>query len=534
MSNRGMPAVAILVLLGAVSCAPALKAPALKAPPAAPAPKSIWAETLREADSLYAKASYRALGRALLILEDVLNVPEWRGVATERYVKTALALGLRRSELGIPGERTPGALAGLLAAEPSVAWYRPYAELLACLPSKIKGMAGENLPAGKTHDEYFEWIRDRIEPLDRDLKIRAESDDLMACLRAALRETFFFRFADKLPAGFCSALHPESHLAEFEDAVSPRPDRNRLNTLLSRDPEFAEVHYYLGNLELQEGRLITAERHYLDVYAQIPESPSVLISLANIAFQMEELETCLEYNEKALALVPAYRDALLGKAMCLGYLGRFDEALGTLQRMLELGTYYQGEAHYWTAWNLNELGRLDEARKSIDSAKILVGQADVTTLSGIIAYKQGRLNDAERDLLASLKSDPSEADAAYYLGMLYADRKDWRNSGVYFMGAADSFLKRERGLERRILEIEESTLSPERKERLVLKKKRQILSVQATKATCQYNGAAGFFNAGSPELALGLAELSAEHPAFSARAAALVLRIKSKIRGPGR
>ncbi|MGA2532791.1 MAG: tetratricopeptide repeat protein [Candidatus Aminicenantales bacterium] len=530
MSTRGMPAVVVLVLLGMVSCAPAKKVPA-----AAPAPATDWASKLQEADSLYAEASYLALGRALLVLQNVLAVPEWRGAATERYVRTVLALGLRECELGMSVKRTPGRLSSLAADEPAVGSYGPCVELLGYLPSKLKGIAGDNLPAGRTLDEYFDWINAHVPALDQDLKIRAESDDLVACFRAALRETFSFKFADKLNAGYCSALHPESRLAEFQDAVSPRPDRDRLNALLDRNPEFIEVHYYLGNLALEDGRLVTAEQHYLKVYDRIPESPSVLISLANIAFQMEELEPCLEYNEKALALVPAYRDALLGKGMCLGYLGKHHEALETLRRMLELGTYYQGEAHYWTAWNLNELERLDEARKSIDAAKMfLFGQSDVTTLSGLIAYKQGRLDDAERDLRASLKSDPSDADAAYYLGKLYADRKDWRNSGVYFMGAAESFWKKELGLEKKIGEIEESTLTPERKERLLIKKKRQMIAVQASKATCQYNGAAGFFNAGSPQLALGLAELSAGHPAFSERAAALVRLIKSKIRGAER
>lgn len=527
MSTRGIPAVVVLVLLGMISCAPVKKAPA-----AAPVPTADWASKLREADSLYAKASYLALGRALLVLQNVRAVPEWRGAAAERYVRTALALWLREKELGIPGGKASGLLSSLVSTEPSVAAYGSYAELLASLPSKIKGIAGDNLPAGTTLDAHFDWINAHVPSLDLDLKVRAESDDLMACLRAVLRETFSFKFADKLKPGYCSALHPESRLAEFQDAVSPRPDRDRLNALLDRDPEFVEVHYYLGNLALEDGRVVTAEQHYLEVYGRIPESPSVLISLANVAFQMEELETCLEYNEKALALLPAYRDALLGKGMCLGYLGRFQEALAALQKMLELGTYYQGEAHYWTAWNLNELERLDEARKSIDAAKtLLFGQSDVTTLSGLIAYKQGRLDDAERDLRASLNSDPSDADAAYYLGKLYADRKDWRNSGVYFMGAAESFWKKELGLEKKIGEIEESPLSPERKERLITKKKRQMIAVQASKATCQYNGAAGFFNAGSPELALGLAELSAGHPAFTERAAALVRLIKSKIRG---
>lgn len=103
MSNRGVPAVMVLVVLGMVSCAPVKKAPA-----AAPVPAPGWASKLQEADALYAKASYQALSRALLVLQNVLAVPEWRGAAAERYVRTALALGLREKELGMPGGRSSG------------------------------------------------------------------------------------------------------------------------------------------------------------------------------------------------------------------------------------------------------------------------------------------------------------------------------------------------------------------------------------------------------------------------------------------
>ena len=87
---------------------------------------------------------------------------------------------------------------------------------------------------------------------------------------------------------------------------------------------------------------------------------------------------------------------------------------------------------------------------------------------------------------------------------------------------------KERGLEKKIGEIEGSEMSPERKARLVARKRAQILSVQATKATCQYNGAAGYHNAGSFERALELARLAAAHPAFAEKAAELIKIIQDR------
>jgi tetratricopeptide (TPR) repeat protein len=528
MRLRGRSALLAALIMGTLSCAPAHR-PRAAAVPAAP--RVDWAAKIREADCLYAAGHYVALARALEIYASALAEPEWKSAAVEKAVRAALAVGLREKDLGIPEEGTSRRLGEFLASDISLSFYEPYAELLEVLPSRIKGIAGDNLPAGWNLDQYFDWITKNAAPLDEALKERAESDDLMACLRIELRQAFPFKFRDKFVPAEYAAKHPGSRLVAFACAVFPAPNRESLDALLDLDRDFAEAHYYLGEMALAEGLLVTAENHYLQACEKIPGSPSILISLAGIAFQMEELEACLDDDEKALAFVPSYRDALLGKAMCLGYLGRHGEALETLQRMLELGTYYMGEAHYWTAWNLNELGRLDEARLSIDSAKtFLAGQPDVLTLSGIIGYEQGRLDAAEKDFREALGIQSADCDAAYYLGKIYADRRNWRDSGAYFMGASSCFEKRGDELEKKIREIEGSPLGAGRKERLIRNKRRQILENQAVKATCQYNGAAGFYNAGSLELALPLAELAVAHPAFAEKAGDLVRLIKGKMR----
>jgi tetratricopeptide (TPR) repeat protein len=414
----------------------------------------------------------------------------------------------------------------LLLSSPPI---RPWIELLSGLPNKVKGSPGIDQAGGRTLDEQLDWVTARVPDLDRELEGAARTDDLAAALRLAMRAEFSYKFRDKFEVKTYLDLHPNSRLAAFQAAMSPAFDFELLEALLAFDPGFSEVHYFLGEAALLAGKLLTAERHYLTVLEKIPESLSVLISLAKVAFQMEELETCFEYNEKALTILPTYRDALLGKGLSLGYLGQNEEALAVLGRLLELGTYYMGEGHYWAAWNLNELGRLEEARKAIEAAKVfLVDVVDVHTLSGIIAYRQGRLDDAERDLLHALSLHSSESDAAYYLGRLYADRKDWLNSAIYFAGAALSLEEKERGMEKKIEEIEASEMPPERRARLVVKKRVQILSVQATKATCQYNGAAGYHNAGSFERALDLARLAAAHPSFAEKAAELIKLIRER------
>jgi len=514
---------ALIVL--SIACA-SVKEPA--AAPPAPPPVD-WQARIAVADALYLKGHYTALKEARGIYEEALEIPEQRAAVAEKLIRAAIALELREKELGILTVRPAAELADLIAADPSLIPYASWLELLDGLPNKVKGNPGIDRVGGRTLEAQLDWVNARVPDLDRELGERAGDDDLAAALRLAVRAAFFYKFPEKLDPKTCLEAHPGSRLAAFQAAVSPSLEIDGISALLAGDPEFSEAHYYLGEAALLGGKVLTAERHYLAVREKIPDSLSVLISLAKVAFQMEEMESCLDYNEQALAILPTYRDALLGKGLCLGYLGRNDEALSVLGRILELGAHYLGEAHYWTAWNDNELGRLEEARRAIDASKVfLVNMSDVSALSGIIAYRQGRLDNAERDLRQALNLQPSDSDAAYYLGRLYADRKDWLNSGVYFAGAGLSLEEKERGMEQKIEEIEAAELAPERKARLVVKKRVQILSVQATKATCQYNGAAGFHNAGSFDRALDLARLAATHPAFADKAAELIKLIQDR------
>jgi len=512
------------VLVWAASCAPSIRPPVSK-----PQVPIDWPARLAQADALVRAGHLVALREAGRIYGEALAALPGRTDIAERSVRASIAIGLRERQLGILPAKPTVDPSALIAGERSLARYTSWLELLSGLPSKIKGSPGIDEIGGRSLDAHFDWINARVAAIDDDLAAAAPTDDLAAALRLALRQEFSFKFKDKLEFQALLDAHPDSRLVAFQAAVAPEIKTPVLESLLALEPAFIEVHYFLGEAALEGERLLTAERHYLAAAEKFPESLSVLISLAKVEFQTEETEECLAWNDKALALLPTYRDALLGRGLCLGGLGRHEEALAVLGRLLELGTYYLGEGHFWTAWNLNELGRLEDARKSIESAKIfLVGVSDVVTLSGIIAYKQGRLDEAEKDLRQALDLDPAASDAAYYLGKLYADRKDWLDSGIYFAGAAMSYEDKERAIEKRIGEIEASEMSVERKARLVTRKRAQIAAVRVTKATCQYNGAAGYHNAGSFERALDLARQAAAHPAFAEKAAELIKIIQNR------
>ena len=60
-------------------------------------------------------------------------------------------------------------------------------------------------------------------------------------------------------------------------------------------------------------------------------------------------------------------------------------------RLVTLGTWYQGEAYYWRAWNRRALGRLDQAASDIETAKRVLFNAAVPKLAGFIAFDREQL-----------------------------------------------------------------------------------------------------------------------------------------------
>ena len=259
MKRCGQKAILICALFGLAACAPMKKAAV--APSASPPVD--WGARIAAADALYARGHYTALRDARRIYEEALAIPERRAAVSEKFVRSAVALGLREKELGVLPSKPAQDLAAFIAADPALAPYASSLELFAGLPNKVKGKPGDVETGGRTLEAQLDWVNARIPDLDRKIGELAQSDDLAAALHLALRTAFFYKFQDKLAPGIYADLHPDSRLAAFQTAVSPSLEPDRLESLLALDPEFSEILYYLGEGALLSGKLRTAERQYL-------------------------------------------------------------------------------------------------------------------------------------------------------------------------------------------------------------------------------------------------------------------------------
>jgi tetratricopeptide (TPR) repeat protein len=94
---------------------------------------------------------------------------------------------------------------------------------------------------------------------------------------------------------------------------------------------------------------------------------SQLIQRAQQAFERKDYASALDLLQAVIAERPSFADVRHLAGLCLGFLGRPDEALGELDAALQLNPGYI-EAHVSRALLLQELGRYDEARAAFEAA----------------------------------------------------------------------------------------------------------------------------------------------------------------------
>ncbi len=207
-------------------------------------------------------------------------------------------------------------------------------------------------------------------------------------------------------AGICGPAQAP-HLAAVRDAV----------------PEFGDVDFALGRYAVDIPQQPDQEeglRRFTSARAAFPESPAILASLAALRRDREEWADALEAYDAALALVPTHRDALLGRVVTFSHLSRHEDAIAAATRVIELGSWFTGEAYYWRAWNEYHLVRVDE-----HSASVLV-------LSGMIEWHEHRLDESEAELQDALTLDAGQCEAAFLLGSVRADRRQWASGAAAF------------------------------------------------------------------------------------------------------
>ncbi|MCX6566420.1 MAG: tetratricopeptide repeat protein [Candidatus Aminicenantes bacterium] len=506
---------ATILLLSA--CGPAGK---VTVQTAAPTPEDLQA--IRSAGALASRGSYIALKDACRIYSELYAKPSVRGRIAAAYFRADFLLALREKELGI-GDDVAIVLAGRLTAEnPVLAGYRAWLGPAGDIPLRIKGIIKDSIP----------WLNrsvsdDEVERLLADLRTHAVSDELSAyfCLSLACPAKSTHDNVEDRAA--IRAAHPQSNLIVYRTAFCPELVTERLDAVIRNDPEFWEAYGFRAEAAMGRGELLTAENDLLVASEHIPESAYYNILLASIYFFTEEFEQSIFYCEKAIALSPEYRDAYLTKAICLSQLGRYPEAIGVLNRIIEMRYYLQGEAYYWLAWNDHALKDLETAQEHIESAKgPLPTNSEVFGLAGMIALERNEPDRAETEFMEALVYDAGNHEALLGLARIAEQREKWTEAAGFYEKAAAVIETNEDVLKAKIEEIKAAAVPESRKAKLLARKDTQLRMSETVEAAAFFNAAVALSNAGRKDAARAMAERAAEHPQFKARVAEFLEKIK--------
>lgn len=471
---------------------------------------------LAEVNSLIDRGNYLSLRRAWEISQQLYQNKTTRSKAASLYLKASLLLALRQKMLGFENDAVLSEAKKIITENTQLASLGGYLYIVYFRPPRTRGVIRDII----TPPEVLEEFR-KIQRIDEEELIRRSASDLLsAIIYSALVCSYGYYSDQRRNPEYLLRFHPESLSLKYQIAICDEEREDMLEDILKADPDFGDVYFHLGEAALKKGRLLEAESHLLKAMNAVPDSPQVPLLLAGIYFVFEEFDQSLEYYSRALQILPDYRDALLGQASCLSYMGRHDEALPVLERILELGYWLIGESYYWLAWNMfYGLKKVPEALININEAKKrLPTDSEVLNLSGKIALEIGDEAQAEKDFQESLQLRPNNVEALLGLGNLRAKQALWREAGDYFGKAGVLLEESSSAAELKIKEIRQSSMDDKRKEGQIRRRQIQLEKIKLDTANCFYNAAVSLANADLKAEAIKMAEKAAAHPSVKGKA----------------
>lgn len=512
------PIVVLAIALGIGACTPR--------PRLDPRPGIELTADLTRADALVRRGSYASLRDALAIYERLAATGD-APAADQRAIDTALLLALRERELGLAGGRSleraveranrqppPYDIGVFLSVAESQAWHAG---------GVSKERQDSQLPALRTMFKSWPAWRAQLEAgAERDL-LRAYVLLALDCARRSYQGE-----GDVPPWTPPDGAPP---LLRFRAAVCPRMvDEAILDALAKNDPTFAEIHLFLGEQALGNLTLRTAEKHLAEAVQAMPDLPPAWLMLGHVHLALEEPDLARDAYHRVNISVSGQREAMLGEAKSLSYLGRAEAAIAILDEVERLGTWYMGDMYYWRAWNRHRLSQNDAANDDVlASRQRMPMDPKVDALAGFIALARHEVERAEGEFRLAVQHyegrGERDCDSGYYLASTLVMQRKWAEAGPFFERAEPCYALDEKAVRQRIAAIRASDLPDDRQDRLVAARERDILKVQLQQARACYNAAVAHANLGEPGKARPFAQRALAHPEMKSLAEQLLARL---------
>jgi len=95
-------------------------------------------------------------------------------------------------------------------------------------------------------------------------------------------------------------IFPNSSLIHYKLALFPKVNQKKLKELLKKETSFHETYYFLGEIELMLGKLISAEKNFLKANKNFPRPLSIMLPLA---ISMQERKNDLSVLPRKLLFI---------------------------------------------------------------------------------------------------------------------------------------------------------------------------------------------------------------------------------------
>ena len=489
-----------------------------KRPLVAPGPSP--SERLAAADALVRAGCFDCLLSAFREYDALRSVSAVAATATAGATQAAALLAIRERNLGTEDS---GYLKRAVEMAPPSTFTRQLLEIADSLPTRG--------PGRQVSDEV-ELARMQAANRNREawteaLRLHADESALAASLWLSFNCAYVG--AAQQTIGEWLALLPTwrtTPLLTFKAAICGSYTRSSFDAVLAAEPRFKELHYYIGLSAGFAGKIDESMEHLLLAYAWRPRWPAVTNALAADDIALEEFDKAIEFYDHTLEVLPAFPDALLGKAKAQTYAARYQEAIATLDRLLALERWLVGDARYWRAVNENQLEQLDVAWEDVELAAKLMRNAAVPKLAGIIAYKSHQLDVARAKFDESWKLGRDDCETGFYLGIVLGEQSTWARTAQVLTDTTACLAKAEEKLKSEIAAIQISTDHSERQIRQIGKREQDIAKGRRMTATSWFNIAVSYFSLSRKEEARQYAEKVADDEQFGERARDLLSRLR--------
>jgi len=110
--------------------------------------------------------------------------------------------------------------------------------------------------------------------------------------------------------------------------------------------EEAEKELHKGIKLMDSNELLLAEEHFFNMTKKYPHFPEAQNKLATVLYMLKKYCESVEICKQVTLANPYHFGAWNGSGLCLIQLGRFDEAIKSFEKALEIQPYAEVNAHY--------------------------------------------------------------------------------------------------------------------------------------------------------------------------------------------